>query len=142
MIRFLIALALLPVVLACSTAHNDFREQAADVVDGFLEAVVAGDADKAASYALIEGDSKYFVVFTEMLAAGELVVREAELLHLGEIRPDSAPHGMDRLTARIAARITRFGEDLPRSEYDLGLVGEGREWHIKDVPDAFTNYSR
>ncbi|MBD3371182.1 MAG: hypothetical protein GF403_00510 [Candidatus Coatesbacteria bacterium] len=142
MIRALIALALLPVVLACSTAHDDFREQAADVVDGFLEAVVAGDADKAASYALIEGDSKYFVVFTEMLAAGELVVHEAELLHLGEISEGAAPHDMDRLTARIDARITRFGVELHRSEYDLGLVGEERKWYIKDVPDDFTDYSQ
>jgi len=34
---------------ACSTAHNDFREQAESVVRYFLEAVIAGDADLASS---------------------------------------------------------------------------------------------
>ncbi len=134
-------LVLLPPLLlwtACGTAHDDYREQAEGVVRGFLEAVVAGDAEAASSHALIEGDSKYFVIFTELLAAGEIVVHEARLLHFAEIRPDAGPHGLDALTAHVEARVERGGEALSQRRFTLELVGSEREWYVKHVPEDWS----
>lgn len=140
--RGLVLLPLLLLWTACSTAHDDFREQAEGVVRGFLEAVVAGDAEAASSHALIEGDSKYFVIFTDLLAAGEVVVHEARLLYFAQIRPDAGPHGLDALTAHVEARVERGGAELPRRRFTLELVGSEREWYIKHVPDDWSDLSR
>jgi hypothetical protein len=103
---------------------------AAEVAQGFLQAVVNGDAEAAEDFALIEGDSEGFVIFTELLAAGEPAFDKAVVVDYGELRLGEGPYGRDLLAVEVEVQSTALAEE----RYTIGLVREDGRWYVKDVP--------
>mgnify|MGYP006302891847 CR=1 FL=1 len=127
--RLLLSLTISALFVGCA-GESDPLGGAAEVAEGFLQAVVNGDAEAAEDFALIEGDSEGFVIFTELLAAGEPAFDKAEVVDYGELRLGEGPYGRDLLTVEVEVQSTALAEE----RYTIGLVREDGRWYVKDVP--------
>ncbi len=128
-IRLPLSLTVIVLFVGCA-GESDPLGGAAEVAEGFLQAVAAGDAEAAEDYALVEGDSEGFVIFTELLAAGELAFDNVAVVDYGELRLGEGPYGRDLLAVEVEVRSPQLEE----RRWTIGLVREDGRWYVKDVP--------